>query len=77
MKILIFYDIIETNIRNQVIDILFTAGFERVQFSVFLGEVSKKKKKILTKKLCNTIDQKQDSLYIFDLCEHDLITVFF
>lgn len=67
MKILIFYDIIETNIRNKVIDILFDSGFERVQFSV----ISKKKKKRLTEKLYSSIDKDRDSLYIFNLCEVD------
>lgn len=71
MKILIFYDIIETNIRNKVIDILFDLGFKRVQFSVFLGEISKKKKKRLTEKLYSSIDKDRDSLYIFNLCEVD------
>ncbi len=71
MKILIFYDIVETSIRNRVIELLFDYGFQRVQFSVFMGEISKKKIKRLTGNIHSVIDSKVDSLYIFNLCEKD------
>lgn len=43
MKLLICYDIIKNNTRNNIVNLLFDFGFQRLQFSVFLGEISKKK----------------------------------
>lgn len=71
MKILIFYDIIENKTRNHIIDLLFDFNFQRIQFSVFLGEISKKKLKKLFNNINQIINSNEDSLYIFNLCEKD------
>lgn len=41
MDILIFYDIVDTRVRNQLIELLLSYSFVRVQYSVFLGKVTK------------------------------------
>ena len=71
MKILVFYDIIENKTRNKIIRYLFNLGFQRIQFSVFLGDISKKKFKNLSLNINKIIDSKKDSVYIFNLCEKD------
>lgn len=67
MKILIAYDIIQNKNRNKIIDILFDYGFERVQGSIFIGEIKNKKLKRLIHLASKVIDIKEDSLYFFHL----------
>lgn len=67
MKILIAYDIIQNKNRNKIIDILFDYGFERVQGSIFIGEIKNKKLKRLIYLTSEIIDIKEDSLYFFHL----------
>ncbi len=71
MKIIITYDIIDTRIRNKIIDILNDFGFERVQFSVFLGDLNKKKFKKIVTLLEDCMNKTEDSIYFFYLCEKD------
>ncbi|WP_462350722.1 CRISPR-associated endonuclease Cas2 [Fusobacterium varium] len=71
MKLLVCYDIIKNNTRNNIVNLLFDFGFQRLQFSVFLGEISKKKIKKLLKQTQQIINNNEDSLYIFNLCEKD------
>lgn len=71
MIILITYDIIDTKIRNKLIDFLFDFGFKRIQYSVFLGEISLKKIKKLISISESLINKKEDSLYFFYICEED------
>lgn len=67
MKILVAYDIIQTKTRNKIIDVLFDYGFERVQNSIFIGEIKIKKLKKIIKLTEKIIDKKEDSLYFFRL----------
>lgn len=67
MKIVIAYDIIETKTRNKIIEILFDFGFERVQNSIFIGEINKKKLKKIINLSEKLINRKEDSLYFFNL----------
>lgn len=71
MKILVTYDIIDTKIRNRLIDELFNFGFERLQYSIFLGEINSKKIRKLVNSSEKIINKKEDSLYFFSLCEED------
>lgn len=43
MKLLICYDIIKNNTRNNIVNLLFDFGFQRLQFSVFWVKFRKKK----------------------------------
>lgn len=71
MKALVFYDIVNNKTRNQVIDILFDYDFHRIQFSTFLGNISKTQLKKLSYDLNQIINSEEDSLYIFNICERD------
>ena len=48
MMYLISYDIQETKIRTKVAKLLEKAGMERIQYSVFLGDLTMTKKQKLT-----------------------------
>lgn len=71
MKIMIAYDIKKNKIRNGVIDILLDYSFIRIQKSVFIGEADKNKLKKILYLLRDTINRKEDSLYIFNICDKD------
>lgn len=71
MKLLVCYDIIETNARNEIVDLLFDFGFKRLQYSVFLGELSRKRLDKFIKYVNQFIDTKEDSFYIFNFSEKD------
>lgn len=71
MRVIVAYDIIKNKIRNEIIDILFENGLIRIQKSVFLGEIKKKRLKNIVKKVENIIDYNEDSIYFFKICEKD------
>lgn len=63
MKLLIFYDIVQTKNRNLVVEELETFGFYRIQKSVFLGNINETKYKTFVIELSLHI-LKEDLLYI-------------
>lgn len=71
MRVIVAYDIIKNKIRNRIIDILLENGLIRIQKSVFLGEIKKKKLKKVVKRVENIIDYNEDSIYFFKICEKD------
>ena len=71
MKFLITYDIINTRIRNRLIDKLFDFGFQRIQNSIFLGDISSKKIDKFIKNIEEIIELEKDSVYLFSICEED------
>ncbi|MGF6907599.1 CRISPR-associated endonuclease Cas2 [Fusobacterium sp. PH5-44] len=71
MKMIVTYDIITNKIRNRIIHLLHDNNFRRMQFSLFVGDISEKKYKILVEKAEKIIDNKNDSLYFFSICEED------
>lgn len=74
MDILIFYDIVDTRVRNQLIELLLSYSFVRVQYSVFLGKVTKKQFSFLLGYIPEIINLEKDSVYAFPLCEKDFKT---
>lgn len=71
MKMLITYDIVSTKIRNRLIDKLFDFGFQRIQNSIFIGDISSEKIEKFIKNIEETIDLGKDSVYLFLICEED------
>ena len=68
MKYLICYDITETRLRTRVAKLLQYFGLNRLQFSVFGGEINNKHLKRLEEKLENLMLEKdKDSIIILPL----------
>ena len=74
MKILIFYDIVNTKNRNNVVYILEAYGFYRVQKSVFLGNINENKYKTFQIDLSSRI-LLTDLLYIIPLSEYSFTNI--
>ena len=68
---LITYDIVSTKIRNRLIDKLFDYGFQRIQNSIFIGDISSKKIDKFVKNIEEIIKLREDSVYLFSICEED------
>jgi len=67
----VMYDIVKDKIRNKVSKCCEQAGIYRVQYSVFLGEMSRTKCKELTCKIEDLINPEIDRVYIFPMCNED------
>lgn len=68
MKLLIFYDIVKTKDRNNIVEILENYGFYRLQFSVYIGNVKSNKVDTLSVELSSKI-RETDLLYIVPFTE--------
>lgn len=67
----VMYDIQKDKARNKVAKCCERAGIYRVQYSVFLGELNKTKRKELSCQIEELIDPGQDRVYIFPMCRED------
>jgi len=67
----VLYDIQNDKNRTKVAKCCEKAGIYRVQFSVFLGDLNKTKRKELISQIEDLIDMEIDKLYIFPMCKED------
>ncbi len=67
----VIYDIKKDKIRTKIAKTTQEAGLYRVQKSVFLGSINKTRLDELKMRLTDLIDEKNDSIYIFPMCEAD------
>ena len=65
------YDITDDKIRSNIVKIAREYGLYRVQKSVFLGNVNKNKMDEIILESKKIINLKEDSVYIFPMCEKD------
>lgn len=65
------YDISDNKVRNDIVKIAREYGLYRVQKSVFLGNVNKNKMDEIILESKKVINLKEDSVYIFSMCEKD------
>lgn len=65
--LLVSYDVVDDNRRNRLAKLL--KGFlERVQKSVFEGEVTARRHETLVRRIEKVIDHDEDSVRIYHLC---------
>lgn len=67
----VMYDIVKDKARTKVSKCCERAGIYRVQYSVFLGELNKTKRKELKAQIEELIDSAVDRVYIFPMCNED------
>ncbi len=75
MLVWAIYDISNNKIRNKIVKICKNYGLYRVQKSVFLGDIDKNNIDELELQSRNIIDDKTDSVYIFQMCKTDFDNV--
>lgn len=67
----LIYDITDDRKRREIIKIAQKYGLYRVQKSVFLGNIEKDKLDKVIVESKKAIDLKEDSVYIFPVCDAD------
>jgi len=65
------YDIVKDKTRTKVSKYCEKAGIYRVQYSVWLGDINKTKRKELRCQIEDIIDPLIDKVYIFPMCRED------
>jgi CRISPR-associated protein Cas2 len=67
----VFYDITADKIRNKVGNVCKDYGLERIQFSGFIGYLSRNKREELAIKLRDTLEETDGKILIQPVCEKD------
>ena len=75
MLVWFIYDIESDKARRKIIKIAQRSGLQRVQKSVFLGNISKNIMDEIIIESEGIIDLEHDSLYVFPMCEADFKSV--
>ncbi len=75
MLVWAIYDISKDKIRNKIVKMCKNIGLYRVQKSVFLGDIDKNSLDELSLQSQEIIDDKTDSVYIFQMCKTDFENV--
>ncbi|MEA3436585.1 MAG: CRISPR-associated endonuclease Cas2 [Thermodesulfobacteriota bacterium] len=65
------YDIVKTKTRTKIAKICKGYGLYRVQKSVFLGDLNRNEIDELSMQCRDIIDEGEDSVYIFPMCDED------
>lgn len=67
----VIYDIVNNKKRSQVAKACKSQGLYRVQKSVFLGTLNRNQIDELAIRCADIIDEGEDAVYIFPMCEDD------
>lgn len=65
------YDIVKDRTRNKIVKCCEKSGIYRVQYSVWLGEMNKTRRKELRTQIEDLINPDEDKVYIFPMCRED------
>jgi CRISPR-associated protein Cas2 len=72
MHVLLVYDITSDRLRTKIADICLDYGLERVQYSVFQGELTTNRQGELMQKVKRKLGKSPGSVLLFPLCQRDL-----
>lgn len=67
----VIYDIEDDRIRYRISEICKDYGLERIQYSAFLGSLSRNKREELFLKLSETIEDNAGKIIVQPICEKD------
>lgn len=67
----IFYDIEEDKIRNKISSVCKNYGLERIQFSGFIGYLSRNKREELAIRMRDILEETNGKILIQPVCEKD------
>jgi len=71
VMVYVFYDIVEDKIRTKIADACKDYGLERIQFSGFLGILSRNKREEFFLRLSRTMGKKAGRVLVQPVCEKD------
>ncbi len=68
----VFYDVANDRIRGRIADACLDYGLRRVQFSVFIGPLSRNRREEIFDRLCDLLGEGVGCIVIQPLCENDV-----
>ena len=71
MRCLVVYDIPDDRVRTKVADHCLDYGLDRIQYSAFLGDLSRTHQEELMLKIKRTLGKREGKVQLFVLCERD------
>lgn len=71
MRCLLFYDITNDRIRGKVADSCLDYGMDRVQYSVFAGDLSRNLQEELFLKVTGLLGDEEGHIMLLPLCQKD------
>ena len=71
MRCLLVYDISDDRLRSRVADICLDYGLSRIQYSAFLGDLSRNHQQELLMKVRRRLGKAEARVALFPVCETD------
>ncbi len=70
MQTLLIYDIPDDRVRTKIADVCLDYGLQRIQYSAFMGELSRTHQEELILKVKKKLGRKTGNVQLFPLDEH-------
>ncbi|MBA3534904.1 MAG: CRISPR-associated endonuclease Cas2 [Ardenticatenales bacterium] len=71
MQTLLIYDISHDGARQKVADVCLDYGLDRVQYSAFLGELSRNHQEMLILRIRERLGKHEGNVYLIPICHKD------
>lgn len=71
MNCLLVYDIPDDRIRQKIADFCLDYGLDRIQYSAFVGRLSRNHQEELMLKIRKRLGKKDGNIQLFAICEKD------
>jgi CRISPR-associated protein Cas2 len=71
MRYIVIYDIPNDRLRGKIADICLDYGLDRIQYSAFLGQLTRSQQQELWKRLRRQIGKKAANVQLYPLCNED------
>jgi CRISPR-associated protein Cas2 len=72
MQALVLYDIPDDRLRGKVASLCADYGLQRIQYSAFLGPITRNRQEELLQKICGQAGKKALDVQLFIVCARDL-----
>ena len=72
MQCLLVYDIPDDRLRTKVADVCLDYGLQRIQYSSFLGDLSRNRQGEIMQRIGRTLGRREGNVQLFPICEKDL-----
>jgi CRISPR-associated protein Cas2 len=71
MKVLLVYDITDDRVRGKVADFCLDYGLDRIQYSAFMGELSRNHQEELMLKVEERLGDQAGKIQLYPICDKD------
>ncbi|GEM_PF-480160 len=72
LETLVMYDVECDRVRSKVADACLDYGLQRLQYSVFIGELNNNRAEELMRRLKRIVGKQQAVIHLFPVCDKDL-----